>query len=168
MQTILRLLKNPLFVLFLSLLLVVIGLIVFFNQEAARETAQTPTITSEPQVIEPNTPNTSDEPLTETEEQFLQATPQVFPETDTNKTGTLVIISDPRDTNVVLEAFTESETEGTQIPYNTAPFKFSSMPVGRYSVSAAKDGYEWTTFQFSIEENKVTRIKIQLDPITEE
>ena len=107
----------------------------------------------------------SAQPLTKEEQKYPEATPQAFPGADTTKTGTLIVISDPPNINVVLEQSTEEEVSGYKLPYNTAPFKATGVPVGTYVITAAKEGYEYTGESFKIEENKVTRALIKLAPL---
>ena len=168
----LQILKHPIVLLFLGLGLLT-AFFVFYIVAVPREVDESPPLPeatptkSLPKNLdlylkkEPSTQS-----LTEEEVKYTEATPQAFPQaTNPSRTGTLIVASDPPNINVVLEEKFGEEVSEYRLPYNASPFKASDVPVGNYIISAAADGYEYTGESFIIEENKITRVFIQLMPL---
>lgn len=175
MHVLMRLFKNPISILYAGLLFFIILIIIYLSFSSLKNNPSSQiksTITATPapttQSITPREAQTSDVVLSQTEQHYPQAKPQTFPNRDTSQTGTLVVETDPENVNVVLDELTGEEMVDYQIPYNTAPFKFVGIPVGTYAISAAKEGYDYTSVNFAIEKDKITRVKIQLTPISSE
>lgn len=171
MAKLLQLLRNP-----YVLLTAGVGVLVFFFVLAFFSTQDQNTIDQSPSTAQPtHLPKNLDlyvkkEPsvqsLTQEEQAYTEATPQAFPQaTEPTRTGTLVVVSDPPAVNVVLEENSGEEVSEYRLPYNKAPFKVSGVPIGNYTITAAKDGYEYMGESFIIEENKITRVIIKLTPL---
>jgi len=164
----LQLFKNPLFLLLFCLGLFAVFVFVYLTSPPSKTQEPLPTITPSASLPQNGVLYIKKEPssqsLTQEEQKFPEATPQLFPGADQVKTGTLVVVSDPPNTNIVLERVTKEEVPNYKLPYNTASFKASGVPIGEYTITAAKTGYEYTGESFKIEANKVTRVLIKLAP----
>lgn len=98
--------------------------------------------------------------------EFHSALPQEFPSGDKSKRGTLEVVSFPDGARVMLDTSSDSDaTHTTFPPVNYTPFNLMRMPVGTYSLYAAKSGYNFTYKQFVIRENQTTRVEITLSPL---
>lgn len=158
--------------LFLALPLgfIVLFLVFFFTTGGDKATTEQNAPTSVPnettyqELYESREP--SDISLTQDEQSYTDAKPQTFADRDTSKTGTLIVESDPPGAHIVIDVDSGHEVVGYTFPDNTAPIKATRMPVGRYVVAADIAGdYDYAEEVFTIEENKVTRVKLTLPPI---
>ena len=100
--------------------------------------------------------------LTQEEQKFPEATPQIYPGKNINKTGTIIITSEPSDATVVLDT-PESESESNYtLPQNKTPFKVTKIPVGTYDIGAFKFNYDYTNARITIVEGSVITLHLKL------
>lgn len=171
MAKFLQILRNPYTLLAVGFGVFVVFFILAFLSTQDQNNSDEPSSVAQPAYLPENLdlyeekePTTQS--FTQEEQMYAEATPQAFPQaTEPTRTGTLVVVSDPPDVNVVLEEDSGEEVSEYRLPYNRAPFKASGVPVGEYTITAAKDGYEYMGESFTIEENKITRVIIKLTPL---
>lgn len=104
--------------------------------------------------------------LTETEIQYKEAPPQHFSQPTSQKTGILVVTASVEDLRVMIDP-TEEEVPASviPIPVNVPPFKLNNIPIGQHVLTAFRRGYEEVYREFTIEENSITRIHLEMIPL---
>jgi hypothetical protein len=112
------------------------------------------------------TPTLFPDKLTEDEEALPTAVPQVYFNDIATKRGTLVIMTDISNVNVLIDSG-EGEAPINEIenPFQTPPFVVPSLPIGQHTLIAGKEGYIFEEMNFEIFENQVTRVELNLIPL---
>lgn len=162
--------SHPILLVAVGVLLIYM-LLVFFSlrsngkQEDATPSLATPTQTPRESVT------VGQGPLTQEEASFPEATPQPFRHQEENATGTLIVTSDPDGATVILDAESHPGPEDPISPdgiwpQNKTPFIVEKMPIGEHVLRAFKlPDYDMDLETFSIKENEVTRVHIELIPL---
>lgn len=167
-----RLIKNPIVILFLSMGIFLALIFPFFVNTSKHTPTQPTSTVTEPtkdinmqNLYETKTPSST--ALTQEEQQYTNAKKQTFPNRDTTRTGTLVVITDPPGATIILDNSETNEEAATYtVPRNEiTPIKLLRIPVGAYTATAQKNGYDMSQEDFTIEENKTTRIALKLPKI---
>lgn len=98
--------------------------------------------------------------------QLPEAKPQLFNNPETIAKGSLVVTTNQSDVRVVIDAPHEEVSTDTQAaPVNIAPFKISSIPAGKHTLTAFKEGFVYYEKEFEINPNQTTTIDIHLTPL---
>lgn len=140
---------------------IVIGSFLFFSIFAPKtQTPPAPVIQYSPSP----TSFPSSQPLTPEEKNYPEAYQQRFFSEDENQLGALIVISNPSEARAMIDLAEEEASSDSTLPVNITPFKVSNMPVGQHNLMLFKTGYNFSTTQFNIEANKVTRLYINLVP----
>lgn len=148
------------------LVLFILLILILFPSERSQTTTNLPTPT-------PVSVDVSNEPLTQNEQNFPQATPQPFRNPEASGTGTLVVTSDIEGVVVLLDAIGIHPEEGDPIakdekwPENPVPFTVRSMPAGKHFLTAVAPGkpYDIREYEYEIKTGETTRINIKLKPL---
>lgn len=110
----------------------------------------------------------SSQVLTPQEQKYAIGLPQKFPNTPSAAEGTLVVTADMADVRIIIttkdpgDADLSNQTQ-YNAPANIAPVRMV-LPANYYTIVAEKDQYIWKWIPIVIEQNKVTRLQVHLDP----
>lgn len=104
--------------------------------------------------------------LSDTEKQYRNNLPQVFP-SGPGGFGTLVVNSNPSEARVIIDGAEDEggNTSPTVLPINQTSFKVSTIPEGKHTLFVSKKGYEFQELSFEIKTNQITRLDLQLSPM---
>lgn len=104
--------------------------------------------------------------LTQSEQKYPEAPAQPFL-TESQEQGILVVSSQIKDIRIMVDSPEEEVSiSSKEIPVNINPFKISSIPIGKHNLFAFKEGYEIFETDFIIEKDKVTRLSVNLIPLS--
>lgn len=100
------------------------------------------------------------------ETKYRNNLPQEFPPSKEGF-GTLIVTSVPDNIKVILDP-PESEAPNTAeyLPVNLTPFRVEQIPVGKHSLFASNEGFEFKEEVFEVKANNVTRVEVKLLPQT--
>lgn len=116
--------------------------------------------------LAPNKIKTTSAPIPTNYESFPEATKQEYPSQTSNKTGTLIVNSNPSGVKVIVDSpKSDAPEKYPQIPENITPFKISNIPEGTYFYFASKDGFDFTEGKFEIKEGEITSVFFELVPL---
>lgn len=153
-KKILLLLAVPLL---LCILVIVVGVLQFF-QPGSENISQTP-------------PEISGSPTDEKD--FPQITPQAFEGNQQEGTGTLVVTAEMPEVFVYIDQPPETDAEAPltpaprkkNVPAQYTPFRAENIPVGKHEIVGVKPGYMAKRVNIEIRANEVTRYNFSLEEI---
>jgi hypothetical protein len=171
-----KIINNPFFILTLGSILILFFLLFSFFGVSSKKVTNISVLPTPTAIIEKILPTQQQSsqsagfdaigtaiPLTASELKYPPASSQQFPGRNITKTGILVVTTSVDGTKVIIDS-PSSDEESTQ-PINIAPFSIQKIPIGDYSITVLKKNYFEKQYIIRIEENKVTRLSVELEPI---
>lgn len=141
----------------LCLLVIVVGVMQFFQPDSESTSQVQPTASVTPA----------------DEKNFPDVTPQAFAGDPQKGTGTLVVTADMPEVFVYIDQPPETHAEAPlisvprkkNVPPQYTPFRAENIPVGEHEIVGVKSGYMAERINIVIQANEVTRYNFSLEEI---